>query len=203
MRYPYGALVRATEKKKRGRPNQYKLNDAPDIWARYNGEGQPIDLIFEPSFSNQQQFVGVVYPDNSSMINIAGWHMQSSCKVIHALTYSNAWLHKNRVWAHGVPVLNQKLFYNETGNFVMPQVFTDLISDVRGRLAAVTPANYTPKAVLMRELETWKPKAAISKNVLSFAQGKADAAVLNDRDVFTCITCVDEIIVRLMEEIAK
>lgn len=180
----YASLYEGLKNKTRGRKHEAQISQAPDIWASLASGGN-IECYFEPRYGAPQH-VATLYPDNSLVVDIHGWHTQASCKIIAALTPNGAWSHKGVVWCNNHPVL-EPLRYDGLRHPVIPDRFRDMASTIAFNLAKMSIDDMPARERMMIELGTYKPQHAVTKNVIAFVTGKADKSALSPRDIYTVL----------------
>lgn len=185
---PYAQLAEFLAKKVRGRKHSTRCGDAlPEIWCTLTGD-KTIVFHFEPR-RHPPQHVATLYPDNTLVVDIHGWHTQASCKIIERLTPNATWIRKGVVWTNGVPVTEPLRFepYNDIRRFVIPQKFVTADNLWKSQRLLVGRDDLSPKVRLMMELGTYNVTPAISKRVVAFAKGEIDKSQLGDRDIYTVL----------------
>jgi hypothetical protein len=195
----YPELARKIREKTRGRTFELKINDSPELWAKFRDANLVGDI--QVWFEGNYHSVATLREDNSVTIDIHGWHTQPSVKIIEALTGDRCCVSKNHIWVGRYPV-DGPIEFDCNRYLVRPEKFVALEAGALANLVMVTLDDLPPKHRMMYELGTWHPEGAITQSVKDYARGKIPKSQLSPRDILTIVSgCHTHVIIgRLFAE---
>jgi hypothetical protein len=173
----YTTLRNTITTKNRGRKNELKVAQRPEIWATMSGD----DIVL-CAYSTR---VGKLRPDNSLTVTINGWHTPSSVKIINALTLMYAYTSKGHIWVNAYPIQGDKVELDSSRTYIVPANVAKFQSDVYLRQQAVTLSDMTPPDRMRLEMQVWKPAPVLSAKCKEYLRGKLPKAQLSGRDIYT------------------
>jgi len=192
----YSTLYDQLKNKRRGRLHEAQINNSPSIWAALAFDDNIYCHLETRGCSPQH--VATLRPDNTLTVDIHGWHTRLSCMVIETLTSNGAWLRKGVLWCNNHPVV-MPLQYDCRRETIYPEKFLTINTIINHNLTQITLEDMPARERLMIELGTYKPRSAVTANVIAYVTGKADKSVLNPRDIYTILEGTNN--VRIQERI--
>jgi hypothetical protein len=107
-------------------------------------------------------------------------------------------MRKGTLWCNNHPVV-EPLQYDCARHPIPPEKFLVMGAIIRFNLSQITLEDMPTREHLMIELGTYKPRSAVTANVIAYVTGKADKSVLSPRDIYTILEGTNN--VRIQERI--